>query len=170
MKKAEDLQPGCYTFRLDGMNYTGDDLPVFSKDYIYGTCNIYKRGNTSIVVILYSEGTNSPMVINSLYKGNWTGWQKYVTDSDLGKAKFAEFRSSEFFNNPLGLLKNKWENLAVDSTYLVRLVCGNTYLATVLKWTEHTYGSVFIIGYELSEPIYANLNNGVWTEKTLATK
>lgn len=100
----------------------------------------------------------------------WEGWSNLVINTDLGKTKFIEFGDGSYFNDPLGLLKNKWENLDVNSTYLVRLVCGNTYLATVLKWSEHTYGSAFIIGYGLSEPIYANLNKGVWSEKVLATK
>lgn len=151
--------------------YNGNDyswLPNQDPNYRYGTF-ILECTPTSKKITAFSW--NGKGMATKVYGNNeWQDWIMWVSNSNLAKTKFIEFRNSEFFNNPLALLKNKWEELSVDFTYLVRLVCGNTYLAIVLKFTDHTYGSVFIIGYGLTEPIYANLNNGVWTDKTLAIK
>lgn len=82
LQKALELPAGCYIFRLSGEGYSGNDLPPVSNSYKYGTACIYKRSNTSIIVVLYGEAISSPMAINS-YLTKWSGWQTYITNTDL---------------------------------------------------------------------------------------
>lgn len=85
LQKALELPAGCYIFRLSGEGYSGNDLPPGNNSYKYGTACIYKRSNTSIIVVLYGEAISSPMVINS-YLTKWSGWQTYITNTDLQTA------------------------------------------------------------------------------------
>lgn len=39
------------------------------------------------------------------------------------------------------------------------------YLALIQKYSYHTYGSVFIMGYGFSNPVYVRLVNNVWKEQ-----
>lgn len=73
--------------------------------------------------------------------------------------------SPEYNGKPLELIKAKWEEFELGCIYLVRIYAGSMYLALIQKYSHHTYGSVFIIAYALTNPIYARLINNVWTEQ-----
>jgi len=61
---------------LGGVGYKAHDLPVGS--YEYGSATVYKRGNTSIRVILWG-GTPSDVPVYNCWEGKttWAGWKRF---------------------------------------------------------------------------------------------
>lgn len=64
--------------------------------------------------------------------------------------------------NPLQAIKNKWDTLPNGVFFLV-INCGTINAALVQKLSGGNFGSVIIMGYSLSSPIYAIKENENWT-------
>lgn len=84
LEKAVTLSDGFHNFRITS-SYAGEDLP--KSNYKYSFASVFKRGNTSITVVLWAYNSSGCRNIAfNLYNGVWYGWQTIVTTADLTTA------------------------------------------------------------------------------------
>lgn len=65
-------------------------------------------------------------------------------------------------SNPLAVIKANWSSMP-DGCYTAAIHCGTFYGATIQRLNNGDYGSVQIIGYTLTAPLYYRCNQGIWS-------
>lgn len=176
LQKALELPAGCYIFRLSGEGYSGNDLPPVSNSYKYGTACIYKRSNTSIIVVLYGEAISSPMAINS-YLTKWSGWQTYITNTDLGivyhpNIAIPSTKTSieSWIKSNIGTL-NRFNVVRSNppSGSEAGIFPGNTSFCILWQCSSPAYGWITLYSDNISRPIvYGVMNSAItWSVPTL---
>lgn len=81
-----------------------------------------------------------------------------------GKAKFLAIanRTPSSINQPLEVVKENWNDIP-DGIYLTQIKCGGAYAGIIQRLDAGTYGSVLILGYALSAPLFYKCNLGTWS-------
>lgn len=90
---------------------------------------------------------------------------EYISDlnsSINSKATYIYLDDSSVVNDPIGVVKNRWSDIA-DGVYIADIMCGGRFCALVQRVNGGQYGAVYAIGYGIEQPAYGRCIGGSWS-------
>lgn len=85
-----------------------------------------------------------------------------LNSSINSKATYIYLDDSSAVNDPIGVVKNRWSDIA-DGVYIADIMCGGRFCALVQRVNGGQYGAVYAIGYGIEQPAYGRCIGGSWS-------
>ena len=93
----------------------------------------------------------------------WRGWKTITTNSDIPNL-FYSLDDKVNIGSPAEAIKSNWLNMP-DGNYICQISVGSVHTALVQKIENGNYGSVYVISYGLTTPLYIRKELESWIVK-----